>query len=178
MEKGFLAETIFTLKNTFIGVIIFYCLMLNLGNVKKFPYVLNSHLIKFGTALRLEQSWGMFSPSVLKDDGFFVYSGYTVSGKFVDIRHNGRPLNFDKPANVVSEFESDRWRKYSENYVFNNNNYIRPYYCTYLIKKWNKENPQNKLSDLTIFYMKEVSLPDYKTKPLEKYALCTCQDKN
>jgi hypothetical protein len=75
---------------------------------------------------------------------------------------------------VVSEFESDRWRKYSENYAFKNNNYIRPFYCDYLLKKWNLEHPTNKISELTIYFMKEISLPNYKTKPLEKNAVCNC----
>jgi hypothetical protein len=75
---------------------------------------------------------------------------------------------------MIKEFESDRWRKYTENYAFNNNNYMRPYYCKYLLKKWNAENPNNKISELTIFFMKEVSLPDYKTKPLEKNVVCNC----
>lgn len=175
--SSFIIETFLALKNGFIILIICYCLMLNLGNVKKFPYVLDPQLIKLGNILRLEQSWGMFSPSVYKDDGFYIYSGYTVAGKYIDIKRNGQPINFSKPANIVSEFESDRWRKFGENYLFNNNNYMRPYFCKYLLNNWNKKHPENHISDLTILFMKEESLPDYKTKPLEKSALCNCQDK-
>ena len=174
---SFIVETSLALKNGFIILIICYCLLLNLGNVKKFPYVLDPQLIKFGNTLRLEQSWGMFSPSVYKDDGFYVYNGYTSAGKYIDIKRNGQPTNYSKPANIVSEFESDRWRKFGENYLFNNNNYMRPYFCKYLLNNWNKKHPENHISDLTIFFMKEESLPDYQTKPLEKSALCNCQDK-
>ncbi|MES2133622.1 MAG: hypothetical protein V4506_14835 [Bacteroidota bacterium] len=174
---SFIVETFLALKNGFIILIICYCLLLNLGNVKKFPYVLDPQLIKFGNTLRLEQSWGMFSPSVYKDDGFYVYSGYTSTGKYIDIKRHGQPISFNKPANIVSEFESDRWRKFGENYLFNNNNYMRPYFCKYLLRNWNNKHPENHISDLTIFFMKEESLPDYKTKPLEKTALCNCQDK-
>ena len=175
-NSSFILYTAHALKAWMVALIICYCLLLNLGNVKKFPYVLDPAMIKFGNALRLEQSWGMFSPSVLKDDGFFVYSGYTTSGKFIDILRQGKEVSYLKPANVVSEFESDRWRKFSENYVFNNNNYMRPYYCKYLIRKWNTDHPENRITDLSIFFMKEISLPDYKTKPLEKNAVCNCQD--
>ncbi len=175
-NDSFILYTLNSLKLWFIALIILFCLFLNLGNVKTFPYVLDSRLIKFGNILRLEQSWGMFSPSVLKDDGFFVYSGYTASGTFIDIKRHGQALSLVKPANIVSEFESDRWRKFGENYLFNNNNYMRPYYCRYLITKWNKEHPDHKITDLTILFMKEESLPDYKTKPLEKTALCNCQE--
>jgi hypothetical protein len=54
---------------------------------------------------------------------------------------------------------------------------MRPYYCRYLINKWNREHPDKHVVDLSIFFMKEISLPNYKTKPLEKLAVCNCQDK-
>jgi calcineurin-like phosphoesterase family protein len=47
----------------------------------------------------------------------------------------------------------------------------------YPIYSWNKKHPNDYISDLTIFFMKETSLPDYKTKPLVKIAVCNCQDK-
>jgi hypothetical protein len=170
-------EIVYTTKNWFIGLVIAYCLMVNLGNVKWFPFILDTKIVSLGKALRLEQNWGMFSPFILKDDGWFVYSGFTNNNTHIDIQHGGEKLTYEKPKNIVSEFESDRWRKYQENYVFNNNNYIRPYYCKYLIKKWNTEHPEKHITELAIFFMKEVSLPDYKTKPIEKLALCNCQDK-
>lgn len=163
-------------KNTFAVLVLSYCLILNLGNVKWFPYVLESSLIKYGTFLRLEQNWGMFSPTVLKNDGWYEYSGYTKSGKYIDVKHNRDTVLFIKPKYIVDEYESDRWRKYGENYTFDTNNHIRPLYCKYLLKKWNKEHPEKQIIDLTIFFMKETSLPNYKTKPIEKMVLCNCQD--
>ena len=173
-KSTFIFEFIFSLKTIFLSFIIFYCLMLNLGVLKNFPYALDINLIKFGSMFRLEQNWGMFSPYILKDDGYYVFSGLNKYNKAIDIKHNLNTVSFAKPLPVVSEFESDRWRKYSENYVFNNNNYMRPYYCNYLLKKWNTENPFNQISELTIYFMKEISLPDYKTKPIEKNVVCNC----
>ncbi len=173
-KKLFIFEFLFSLKNVFLLFVIFYCLMLNLGAVKNFPYALDISLIKFGNMFRLEQNWGMFSPYILKDDGYYVFSGLGENHKNIDIKHNINKVSFSKPISVVSEFESDRWRKYSENYVFNNNNYMRPYYCKYLLKKWNIENPNNKISELTIYFMKEITLPNYKTKPIEKNVVCNC----
>ena len=176
-KASIISDILFTLKTWLIVFIISYCLMLNLGNVKAFPYVMESYLAKYGTMLRLEQNWGMFAPTILKDDGWFVYSGYTTDGKFIDIKHNTDSVSYVKPKHIVTEYESDRWRKYGENYVFNNNNHIRPFYCKYLINKWNTEHPDKHIIDLSIFYMKEYSLPNYGTKPIEKLALCNCQDK-
>lgn len=172
----FIRETATVLVNGLLALIICYCLMLNLGNVKKFPYVLDPSLVKFGNTLRLEQSWGMFSPSVYKDDGFYVYSGYTKGGSYIDVKRGGQSVSYAKPANIVSEFESDRWRKFGENYLFDNNNYMRSYFCKYLLNTWNREAPEMHITDLTIFFIKEESLPNYQTKALEKKALCNCQD--
>jgi len=87
----------------------------------------------------------MFSPSILKDDGWFVYSGLNYKLKYIDIKHETDSVSFEKPNVVVTEFESDRWRKFQENYISNNNNYMRPYYCKYLLNKWNKKHPKNKI---------------------------------
>jgi hypothetical protein len=119
----------------------------------------------------------MFSPYILKDDGWFVYSGLNAQLKYIDIKHHIDSVSFKKPDIGVTEFESDRWRKFQENYTFNNNNYMRPFYCKYLINKWNKEHPDNHISDLTIFFMKETSLPNYQTMPITKTAVCNCLDK-
>ncbi len=161
-------------KNYIILFIICFCLMMNLGSIPKFPYALNDYIINYGKALRLEQNWGMFSPSILKDDGWFVYSGLNHTLRYIDIKHNLDTVSFEKPTPVVEEFESDRWRKFQENYVFNNNNYMRPFYCKYLIRKWNKNHPNNSISDLTIFFVKETSLPNYQTKAITKTAVCNC----
>lgn len=162
-------------KNVFAILVIIYCLILNLGSINWFPYVLDSSLIKYGTFFRLEQNWGMFSPTVLKNDGWYVYSGYTKSGKYIDIKHNRDSVSFVKPTPVVDEYESDRWRKYGENYTFDTNNHIRSLYCKYLLRKWNNEHPEKQIIDLSIFFMREASLPNYQTKPIEKVALCNCQ---
>ncbi len=173
---NFMYDILFSLKNGLIIFIIGYCLLLNLSKLNKFPYTLSDTIGKVGAMLRLEQSWGMFSPSVLKADGFFVYGGFTNQKKLLDVKHNKDSLSFAKPDNGVSEFESDRWRKFGENYLSNYNNYMRPYYCRYLLRKWNKEHPDKSIIELTIFYMKELSLPNYQTKPLEKLVLCSCQN--
>lgn len=163
--------------NLYCIVLTLYCLVLNLSQVSWFKYELRYSLLNVSHLLRLEQSWGMFSPAVLKDDGWYVYDGYTAGGRHVDLR-NGDPVSFSKPANLVSTYESDRWRKFGENYVFNNNNHMRPYFCKYLIKTWNERHPEERVVEATVFYMQESSLPGYRVKPLVKIAACYCQDRS
>lgn len=176
-QSTFLSIFTSTLKSWFLISMISINLLLNLSQLEWFPYVINENLMNFTRIIKLDQNWGMFSPYILKDDGWYVFSGYTNDKKFIDIKHDVNEVSFAKPIHVVEEFESDRWRKFSENYTYNNNNFIRPHYCKYLIKKWNVEHPEKHITELNIFYMKEVSLPNYQTKPIEKLALCNCQDK-
>lgn len=118
----------------------------------------------------------MFSPAVLKDDGWFVYEGFTEQHRYINLQ-NGDSVDFRKPAHVVETYESDRWRKFGENYTFNNNNHMRPYFCRYLIREWNRKHPDNQVTEATIFYMQETSLPAYQVKPVQKIAVCNCQNK-
>ena len=59
-----------------------------------------------------------------------------------------KPVSYDKPDQVVSMFENDRWRKYSENFIMSYNEYIRGYFCSYYKRVWNESYPENQLKEL------------------------------
>lgn len=162
------------ISNNFLVLVIIYCLTLNLSNVKKVPFTLKDTVLKFGSVFRLEQSWGMFAPGILKNDGYYVYAGKMKNDKWIDIKHNRDSVSYLKPKMVINEYENDRWRKLAENTASKNLNFMRPYLCSYLLKKWNKEHPDKVVKEVIIFYMLETSLPNYQTKPIEKLALCNC----
>ena len=128
-----------------------------------------------GYLFRIDQHWGMFAPSVFKDDGWYVLEGTTTKGRVLDLNRGGAPVSYAKPAAVVSLFPNDRWRKYSENYLFVNNQWMRPYYCNYLLRIW-QENPAHApLRHLAVVYMKEVSQPNYRVPPATREVLCECE---
>ncbi len=125
---------------------------------------------------RLDQNWSMFAPNVFKDDGWYVLEGITNGKQKVDLNQQGKEPDTVKPASVVSLFKNDRWRKYSENFLFVPNAYMRPYYCFYLMRRWNEDHPKNEqINELSVVYMKEYSLPDYKTAPIQREVLCHCK---
>lgn len=115
-----------------------------------------------GYALRINQNWGMFAPCVFKDDGWYLFEARTVKGELIDLNRFGKPLDQKKPEAVVTLFRNDRWRKFSENYLFVSNAYLRPYYCNFILKQWNQEHPENKVDTLRVVYMKEVSGAGYQ----------------
>ncbi|WP_299825878.1 HTTM domain-containing protein [uncultured Pontibacter sp.] len=162
------------LRNTFVSVALLYCIWWNLsGTHLAIPKIPDSSRW-FGYLLRLDQHWGMFAPVVFKDDGWYVLEGQTADGKRIDINQQGKEVDHAKPASVVSLFKNDRWRKYSENYLYIHNTYARPYYCNYLVRRWNEAHPQQQISQLEVVYMKEPSLPDYQVATPTREVLCKC----
>ena len=127
-----------------------------------------------GYLLRIDQHWGMFAPTVFKDDGWFILEGSTNKGQLLDLNRQGNPVSPAKPKAIVQLFRNDRWRKYSENYLFTDNSWMRPYYCNYLLRIWHQNSAHPPLTHLTIVYMKEVSLPNYRVPSVTRQVLCDC----
>ncbi|TGD78735.1 hypothetical protein [Hymenobacter wooponensis] len=156
-----------------VGLLLYICWW-NFDSIIKPEWTMKAPMRWIGFLVRIDQHWGMFAPSVFKDDGWYILDGTTKDGKHVDLNRQGGPLTYAKPASVVSLFRNDRWRKYSENYLFVDNAYMRPYYCNYLLRIWH-ENPANPpLQQLDVIYMKEVSQPDYKVPAPTRELLCGC----
>ena len=163
------------LRESLVGLILLYTIWWNLENTpQKFvPFPENARWL--GSWLRVDQNWGMFSPAVFKDDGWYILEATTRTGKKIDLNHKGARVTYQKPEAVVSLFKNDRWRKYSENYLFVDYAWMRPYYCNYLLRTWNEKNAiSNQVKSLEVIYMKEVSLNHYKTRPVKREVLCTC----
>lgn len=163
------------LREVFVASALIYCFWWNFTGagvtvIPKLPD--NARWV--GNLLRIDQHWGMFSPVVFKDDGWYVLEGHTQSGSIIDLNQKGKEADYAKPASVMSLFKNDRWRKYSENYLFVHNAYMRPYYCNFLVRTWNEANPEKPIQELQVVYMKEPSLPDYQVATPTREMLCAC----
>lgn len=161
---------------SFLFCSMLYCLMMNLSNISSFKYVLDERTMAFNNLFKLEQYWGMFSPHIYKNDGWYIYRGIKANDSIWDIYNNKAGLDRSKPKNIDKMYPTDRWRKLAENYQKNDFNFMRPYYCRYLIRAWNKKHPENKISGLNIIFLMEESLPDYKTKPIKEQNTCLCYE--
>jgi hypothetical protein len=162
--------------NSFLVLLIGFCLFFNLGYIPNFRYVLDDNAQYITNALKLEQYWGMFSPHVYKTDGWYIYRGIKENDSIWDIYNNKPGLDYTKPKDIDKMYPSDRWRKFAENYQKNDYNFMRPYYCKYLIREWNKKHPENKIAGLNVIFLLEESLPDYKTAPIKEQNTCLCYD--
>jgi hypothetical protein len=161
-------------KTAILIFLIFFVFDWNFSNLSFVHSKLSDHLRFIGYGLRLDQNWGMFAPNVYKDDGWFVLEGTTAKEEHFDLLHPDRPLSFSKPANIVGMFKNDRWRKYSENYIFSYNEFMRGYFCNWCKRVWNEKHPERSIKSLRVIFMSEFSLPDYKYSFPEKYVLWEC----
>jgi hypothetical protein len=167
-----------TVRETCVALVLAYVCWWNLDDVAVLRPVgglMSESTRWFGYLFRVDQHWGMFAPTVFKDDGWYILEGTTADGRQLDLNRGGAPVTYAKPASVVALFKNDRWRKYSENYLFVSNQWMRPYYCNYLLRIWHEDPAHAPLRHLSVVYMKEVSLPDYKVSPPVREVLCECE---
>jgi hypothetical protein len=161
-------------KNAFVIFCMALCLIWNLGSVPGSGLKVADRMFRFGFALRLDQRWNMFAPAVLKEDGWLVMDAITKDQKHIDINRSGKPVDFSKPANVLQIIKDDRWRKFQENFVRADNGFMRSYYCSYLLRSWNSDNPEERVDSLNLYFMKEFTLPPGQPQKIEKELLCRC----
>jgi len=164
---------IYNIKTAFLIFLTAFVFDWNFSNLSFINSKLSDKLRFIGYSLRLDQNWGMFAPGVFKDDGWFVMEGLTEKNKSVNI-WNQKELNYKKPESVVATFKNDRWRKYSENLIMDNQSFLRGYFCNYSTRTWNEKHPDEKLKSLKIIYMSEFTLPDYHYAKPEKQILWEC----
>ncbi len=166
------------ITNGFAWFVIFICLTLNLSYMNWFSYELQDEFKLVINSLRLNQYWGMFSPNIMKEDGWFVYEGYTKEGKHWDLKLNKPFITIKKPEHVVKDYKSDRWRKLAENMQRDSYTFLRPLYCKYYLKKWNSTHPENPMQSLDLIFFKEINLANYKTSAPERIQFCLCLTNN
>lgn len=171
--SNFYTQTLITFSLIFIICI---CIIWNVGNIKGSGLTISAPFKALTYSLGLHQDWGMFAPRVFKDDGWYVLDAHTIQNKQIDIYKDGKATDLAKPESVMKYIRSDRWRKYEENFLMIDYEFIRPYYCKYALKQWNETHTE-KIDSLSIIYMKERTLPNYEKVVPTKEVLCNCTTK-
>jgi hypothetical protein len=163
------------LEMTIVTFLLVYVLCWNVRTVnfdrysRFFPPQMNS----LGFTLGLDQMWGMYAPCPLKEDGWYVVEGTLADGTRVDVLHGGGPVRWEKPELVSESYKNERWRKYMLNLWSAENAGHRPYYAAYLLREWNRHHPgKEQMEVVDVYFMLEVTLPDYQVPRPEKVLLC------
>jgi hypothetical protein len=155
---------------------IVFSMIINFSGVYWFRYELQNGITVVVNAVRFDQYWGMFSPNVLKRDGWYVYYGMDSLGRQWDLAQNADHVSFDKPDQVLQIHKTDRWRKLTENLQREDMLFLRPFFCRYKLKEWNKKHPEKRMNSLMLYYMQSETLPHYKRTPVQKVLLCVCSN--
>ncbi len=92
--------------------------------------------------VRLDQNWAMFAPFPFKQDGWFVLVATLSEGSQVDLLQGGKPVRWEKPAPVASQYVNERERKYLMNLYEPSYESQRGYFMHYKIREWRRSHPQ------------------------------------
>ena len=144
-----------------IGFIFTLVILWNVTTIPDTPIRFPEKLKSFMYALRLNQSWGMFSPTVFKDDGWIIYKAKLENNKLIDLNDKNYKLTYEKPSYVLDKYKNDRWRKFTEQIIQpSHSNYVSNLAKYILLDNKNKLEKLNyKVTQLEIIYMLEVSKP-------------------
>ena len=125
-----------------------------------------------GYMLHLQQYWTMFAPRPTTDDGWVIMEAVLANGTRVDLLRAGRPVTFDKPKLISSEFQNSKWQKAILNLWSPQFQYIRPTFGNYMAFQWNGSHlSAEQIRCWTLWYMREDTLPENCTAKAVKIEL-------
>lgn len=117
-----------------------------------------------GVFSRVDQIWDMFTPSPLREDGWYIVHARRMSGEELDLFRPGQPVSFEKPspAQVAAQYTDERWRKYYLNLYGDNYAPYRIHYARYLCRKWNRDltrDDPSAIDKFEIYFTIRVNVP-------------------
>jgi hypothetical protein len=110
----------------------------------------------------LEQTWRMFAPFPMTNDGWFCISGLLENGEVVNLWQPDAPLPTRKPRSVAATYANHRWRQYL--IAVTNERWsgeISPF-AAWLRRRWNAEfasgDGRRRVKEVRIVYYLEETL--------------------
>jgi hypothetical protein len=154
-------EYLFVFKSAVLGFVFTIILIWNIASLPGSVITFPESLKKFVRIVRLDQSWGMFAPTVLKQDGWIVAKAELNDGTIIDLNTEDHILSYSKPLKVLDKFKNDRWRKLTEQLYLTASNTIRGHYANLLTVEWNsKQTDHNKkIKNIDLIMMVEITQP-------------------
>jgi hypothetical protein len=144
---------------------------LDLANTERvYPAKYNFILALVG----LDQNWGMFSPYPINWDGWFLISAKTTSGRTVNLTPGAMPndaISEKRPKEIWRMYQNEHQLKYYMSLASHASLNWRPYYVRAVALQWARNNPQDPLTELDIFFFQELTMPDGSSTPPEKFVI-------
>ena len=149
-------------KIAFQGLCAFFLILVTAYNVNSLSNdkkLVPKSMLKAADSLYLYQSWNMFAPFPMRNDGWFVIEGTFTDGTQMNLVDNG-PIRYDKPELPSQLYESGAMRKFMVNVWDKGNRQILLPFGRYLCRKYSVENglPAN-VELIKILFRKESTPP-------------------
>ena len=153
-----------TAAETFAAVCLVLVLLWNLWTTdsQKWNRWLPPSVAALGYTLRLDQSWALFAPTPVTDDGWMICEAELFDGSRIDLLRSGQGVNFAKPAHLSSTYPDWKWHKLEVNLVSRSYEALRQPFGDYLASDWCRRNPNSsKVRNWTLWFVREQTLPHY-----------------
>jgi len=161
---------------SWIGLPLFTLVMyLNIASVEKWRVRTPAWLSSFAQVTRIDQSWGMFAPFPLLDDGWNIVHGKLQNGLDVDLIQNKiGEVSYEKPQDMSIIYPNQRWQKFLTNLRLHDLSESLLEYGQWICRNYNhKKIEGSKLSSFEIIYMEEFSESVGVVRALNKRVLWT-----
>lgn len=131
------------------------CILIFVWNLKDFQASSNFPMWakRIVRMIPFRQSWDFFAPVPLRNDGWFVIQGETLSGRPVDVlRGRENWADFRKPSVVSEQFPSERWIPFFKRIHGREKEPARFFLGDYLCRSWSGHEP---LRELNLWWISE-----------------------
>ncbi|HXG05096.1 MAG TPA: hypothetical protein VNO23_16995, partial [Candidatus Binatia bacterium] len=139
-----------------------YVLLWNVMALPASPVRFSERAQSLAYLLGLDQTWSMFAPHPLKNDGWYVLPARLRSGEVVDLMRGGRPVTWEKPQPASADYPNARWRRLMM--ALADHPEYAPAYADYVCRRWNRTHEAGRaVEELEIVFVLERTLPDYRS---------------
>ncbi len=167
-QQHFITQAFITLC---LGIVFAWCL--SSVEAPRFAWTLPPWARAVGSSLRLDQYWGLFAPTPIKNDGWLVLEAELYDHSHVDLLRPNQPLSFDKPRYLSAEYPDWKWQKLEANLAEDTCQSYRASFADYLARQWSNQQavPEKKVRSWILYNMLEVTLPHYHAIQPQKLEL-------
>jgi hypothetical protein len=149
------------IEKGFVIVCLIAAVLFNIEGMQKFPPFLPRVVMQFIYAVRINQSWAMFSPQPSQTTGWYVLEAGKKDGTKIDLATGGRVVSYEKPVDVSVLYGNCRWRKFQNNIGRREFARYRKFYADYLCRRWNAGHKGDPVDHLSLIYFEQRNFDDY-----------------
>ncbi len=110
-------------------------------------------------AVRLDQSWSMFSPDPPIEDGWLIFEAELEDSNQVNLLLPDQPLTRDRPESVTASLRSDRWKAYLLTIQQRRLSWSAA--VDYFVQEWNQKHPDRRIGPwVRVVFLQDMDSPD------------------